>query len=65
MACQVCYVILCYSIGTNEVAPTGVFTNKSEAESRLAELSALFEGYNRFEIQSSILETPMETVVYK
>lgn len=58
MGYQICYVILCHSIKTGEIAVAGVNVDKAQAESRCAELSETFKELNRFEIQSSILETP-------
>ena len=56
MGFQICYVILCKSIKTGETAVAGVHIDKTQAESRCADLSETFKDFNRFEIQSSILE---------
>ena len=58
MGNQICYVILSRSNRNDEVAVAEVYMDKRQSESRLAELSNLFRGYNTFELQSAILVTP-------
>jgi|PlaIllAssembly_1097288.scaffolds.fasta_scaffold00001_175 hypothetical protein len=58
MGLQICYVILCRSNRTGELAAAEVHLDKFRAESRLAQLSDIFHDSNTFELQSSLLETP-------
>lgn len=58
MGLQICYAILCRSNRTGEIMVAEVHTDKHRCESRMTELSEIFNDSNTFEIQSSMLEVP-------